>query len=129
MRTLSLATCCLLLTCSRGAIAAKQIEHTKDTLQVVKTNVSEKKAVLLDVRDDSEWDRGHIEGAIHIPLDQIKRGLKPDALPKDKVIYTYCEVGMRLLKAGRILSEKGFQVRPLKPGYQDLLKAGFKKAE
>jgi rhodanese-related sulfurtransferase len=50
-------------------------------------------------------------------------------LPKDKVIYTYCEVGMRSLKAGRVLSEKGFQVRPLKPGYQDLLKAGFKNAK
>jgi hypothetical protein len=36
---------------------------------------------------------------------------------------------MRSLKAGRFLDQKGFDVRPLKPGYQDLLKAGFRNAK
>lgn len=116
-----------MLTCAWAA------EHTKDSLDVVKKNVKEKKAVLVDVREESEWKAGHVEKAVFLPLSGLRGDLGPEEiakrLPKDKIIYTHCAVGKRALTAGDILAKHGYKVRPLKPGYKDLLKAGFKKAD
>jgi rhodanese-related sulfurtransferase len=49
-------------------------------------------------------------------------------LPKDKIIYTHCKAGGRALMCGDILKKQGYDVRPLKPGFSDLLQAGFDKA-
>jgi len=107
-------------------------EQTKESLQVVKKNVEEKKAVIVDVREKSEWDKGHVEGAIFLPLSELNRGLNAEMLtkrlPKGKILYTHCVVGKRSVSAGNHLEKHGFDVRPLKPGYQELLDAGFKKA-
>jgi phage shock protein E len=43
-------------------------------------------------------------------------------------VYTHCVMGVRALKAARILEQLGYNVRPLKAGYEDLVTAGFKKA-
>ena len=50
-------------------------------------------------------------------------------LPKDKIIYTHCRAGIRALACGEILKKHGFDVRPLKAGFQELVEAGFEKAE
>jgi len=70
---------------------------------------------VLDVRTDSEWRRGHVDGAVHIPLDQLRQRLAE--LPKDRVIYPYCGVGVRSYAAVRILLQNGFQVRNLSGGF------------
>ena len=107
-------------------------EHTKDSLATVKKNVDEEKAVLVDIREKSEWDEGHIENAVFLPLSALRDGVNAKELakrlPKDKILYTYCVVGKRALTAGNIIEKFGYKVRPLKPGYKDLLRAGFKKA-
>ena len=46
-------------------------------------------------------------------------------LPPDKIIYCHCQAGGRALVATSILQKMGYDVRPLKAGYADLLKAGF----
>ena len=124
---LVLAAVCGMLSVSTAA------EQTKDTLPTVKKNVDDKKAVLVDVREQSEWDAGHIDGAIFLPLSELKNGVDKDKLagklPKEKVVYTHCVVGKRCLAAANILEKLGYDVRPLKPGYKELLDAGFKKAE
>jgi rhodanese-related sulfurtransferase len=108
----------------------KEPEHTKDTLETVKKNVEADKAVIVDVREESEWKEGHLAGAIHAP--QSKLNLESELaelvkkLPKDKVIYTHCRAGGRALRCGEILKKQGFDVRPLKPGFEELIKAGFK---
>lgn len=108
-------------------------EPTKDTLATVKKSVSEEKAVLVDVREKSEWDAGHISGAVFLPLSVLRNGITADALakrlPKDQIIYTHCAVGVRSCTAADIMLKHGYDVRPLKPGYKDLIAAGFKKAE
>ena len=113
-----------------SAIAA---EPTKDTLGTVKQHVAEEKALLVDVRERSEWDSGHISGAILLPLSELRKGNSAEALakriPKDRVIYTHCAVGVRSCAAADILLKHGYDVRPLKPGYKELIGAGFKKAE
>ena len=64
-----------------------------------------------------------------LPLSALQDGVKADdvaqAVPKGKVVYCHCAAGRRALVAADILKKLGYDVRPLKPGYKDLLKAGF----
>jgi rhodanese-related sulfurtransferase len=107
-------------------------EHTKDTLATVKEKVAAKKAVIVDVREQEEWDSGHIEGAVLVPLSALQdtKGLQASLkrLPKDRILYTHCAVGVRSLKAAGILKKHGYDVRALKAGYAELLNAGFPNA-
>ena len=124
----------LLIALQSGASARPTIEFTKDKLEHVKKNVAAKKAVLVDVRSKEEWNEGHIEGSIFVPVTSLrKHSLDPKklkkTLPEKKTIYTFCVVGMRAKEAGLILEKQGYKVRVLKPGYEELIKAGFKKAE
>ena len=54
----------------------------------LKRLVAKGEAVIVDVRSQSAWDFGHIDGAIHIPLADLPSRLKE--LPKDKLIACYC---------------------------------------
>ena len=114
-----------------SSVAAAE-EHTTDTLATVKEQVAAKKAVLVDVRDKQEWNQGHVEGAIFLPFSELRLPDRTEEmlkqLPKDRVLYTHCVVGMRSLKAAEIHKTRGFEVRALKPGYDDLIKAGFEPA-
>lgn len=106
------------------------LEFTKDSLADVSKNVSEGKAILVDVRDLIEWNAGHVRGAVHLPWRDLQgmngEQLLLGKLPKDKIIYTYCAVGYRSSRAGKIIAKHKFDVRPLKPGFEELVKAGFK---
>jgi rhodanese-related sulfurtransferase len=128
------ATCCaraVMLTMVLGSAAGVAVaaEHTKDSLTAVQQAVAEQKAVLVDVREPEEWNEGHLSGARSLPLSALEKGVKPDALanllPKTKIIYVHCLSGGRCLKAADILAPLGYDVRPLKPGYQALVAAGF----
>lgn len=120
----------ILLVVSSVAVAE---EHTTDTLATVKEKVTAKKAVLVDVRDKQEWNQGHVEGAILLPFSELRLPDRTEEmlklLPKDRVLYTHCVVGMRSLKAAEILKNRGFDVRALKPGYDELIQAGFEPAK
>ncbi|MCY3005020.1 MAG: rhodanese-like domain-containing protein [Planctomycetota bacterium] len=104
-------------------------EHTKDSLASVKEKIADKKAVLVDVRDLVEWNAGHVQGAILLPWrdlqDKLTEAQVKEKLPKEKIIYTHCAVGYRSLRAAKILKKYGYEVRALKPGYDELVKAGF----
>jgi phage shock protein E len=108
-------------------------DHTKDTPEEVKKALADGKAVLLDVREKDEWDAGHLKDAKLLPLSTLKGGAKAEDVakvaPKDKIVYAHCGSGVRCLKAADELKKLGYDVRPLKPGYKDLLKAGFEPAE
>lgn len=104
-------------------------EHTNDTLKQVKQRLQNKTAILLDVREQAEWDAGHLKDASLVPLSKIKKGTDPKVASKDVIIYCHCRSGRRVLSAADILQKRGFDVRPLKAGFADLLKAGFQKAK
>jgi phage shock protein E len=109
------------------------VEFTKDSLEVVKQNVAKEKAVLVDVRSEEEWKQGHLEGSIFVPVTSLRKGGDPKVLaktlPQKKILYTFCVVGMRAKTAAYALEKHGYTVRALKAGYEDLVKAGFKKAK
>ena len=75
--------------------------------EILATKVSNGEVVLLDVREDSEWKEGHIDGALHLPLGEIN-GESVANLPKDKEIYIYCRSGRRAGEAEAILKSLGF---------------------
>jgi len=114
-------------------LAAFGAEHTMDSLDTVKMALKEDKAILLDVREKSEWDAGHLKDARSLPLSTITAGVKAvevaKVAPPGKIVYCHCGAGIRCLKAADELKKLGYDVRPLKPGYRDLLKAGFEPAE
>ena len=70
---------------------------------------------LLDVRCEIEYMNGHIQGAINIPLDDLRERL--GELDKNKIIVVYCQVGLRGYLADRILSQYGFQALNVTGGY------------
>ncbi|AQP37379.1 FAD-dependent oxidoreductase [Vibrio anguillarum] len=79
-------------------------------------NLSEDQ-VLLDVRNQGELESvGYLEGAINIPVDQLRHRM--NELPKDKEIVIYCQVGLRGNVAYRQLVNKGFKARNLIGGYR-----------
>jgi NADPH-dependent 2,4-dienoyl-CoA reductase/sulfur reductase-like enzyme/peroxiredoxin family protein/TusA-related sulfurtransferase/rhodanese-related sulfurtransferase len=71
--------------------------------------------ILLDVREDIEVDLGIIEGALHIPINDLRDQLH--MLSKDKTIVVYCAVGVRGYIASRILQQAGYKVKNLIGGY------------
>ena len=105
---------------------------SNDSLPTVQENVATHKAILVDVREPREWKDGHVQGAISLPLSSLKENVDTTALqrqlPKDKIVYTHCVMGVRALKAAKILDKLGYDARPLKAGYEDLVKAGFQKS-
>ncbi|MGI9475040.1 MAG: rhodanese-like domain-containing protein [Rubripirellula sp.] len=118
-----------------GRSQQRAVLHTADPLPRVLERVNGKKAILLDVREQSEWDAGHLRHAVLLPLSDLKKlkqnpdmQAKVKKLSKDKILYCHCKAGGRVLAATPILRSLGYDIRPLKAGYGDLLKAGFEKA-
>jgi rhodanese-related sulfurtransferase len=63
-------------------------------------------AVVLDVREDYEWEAGHIAGALHIPLEQLPARL--DELDPDVDVNVICRTGGRSFRATTWLTENGY---------------------
>ncbi|MFO0867381.1 MAG: rhodanese-like domain-containing protein [Pirellulales bacterium] len=128
-RTLTFVLPCLLAV----ALTADEPAPRAESLDTVKMNLAAKKAVLLDVRERGEWDEGHLLGATLLPVTKIREGADPkatlpDAAKPGMIIYCHCRAGRRAADAAEILRKKGYDARPLKEGFEDLLKAGFTKA-
>ncbi len=70
--------------------------------------------VLLDVRTQKEYDRGSLQGAVHIPLDDLRGRL--DELDTGKEYLVFCYVGLRGYLACCILDQHGFSTKNLTGG-------------
>jgi len=65
--------------------------------------------VLLDVRDEHEWDGGHARGAVHISLTELSSRIDEAAPDKMQLIITYCTVGPRAAEAEKKLRGMGYE--------------------
>mgnify|MGYP001068837008 CR=1 FL=1 len=63
-------------------------------------------AFLLDVRTVEEWNQGHVDGAVLIPLDQL--GARVNEVPKDQDVLIICRSGNRSGQARDLLRGQGF---------------------
>ena len=82
-------------------------------------HLEEEDALVLDVRDPEEYNRDHVEGALNIPIDEIRERLHE--LPKERQLKTYCFIGQRSYFAARALMQHGFNVKNLSGGFQCFL--------
>ena len=88
---------------------------------------SGKKGVIVDVREDDEWNEQHIPGAIHIPLAQLNERLLELKQYKDSPLITQCKAGGRSAKAVDVLKLAGFsKVHNMEGGIMAWEKAGLK---
>ncbi len=120
----------LILSCLLGVyLTAQATDHMQDSLGKVKEQLKEKRAVLVDVREPDEWNEGVVADAILISLSELKEGIDSKELakrlPPGKIVYTYCRSGVRSRTAADIIVKSGYDVRPLKAGYRDLIANGF----
>ena len=71
-------------------------------------------AVLLDVREPDEWAAGHVEGARHIPMNDIPR--RTAELDQDTDLVVVCKVGGRSAQVTAYLNQQGYRATNLDGG-------------
>ena len=74
---------------------------------IVEAKSAGKEPFILDVRNQAEYEAGHLKGAVNIPLDELRFEL--DSLPKTETIHIHCRSGYRAHLALRILKQRGFE--------------------
>lgn len=90
-----------------GFVAENIMLHRLKVIECSKLSSVEANALLIDVRTPAEFAEGTIEGAINIPLDEIRTRLAE--VPVHRPVYIFCQQGMRGYLAQRILVQKGFK--------------------
>jgi len=87
--------------------------------------VHDGRAVVLDVRPEDEFGRGHLPGAVNMPLSELRKRL--DELPRDREIVAYCRGPWCVLafEAVALLREHGRQARRLEGGLPEWRLAGL----
>ena len=81
-------------------------------------------AVVVDVRERFEFERGHVPGAINIPLTEVAE--RANEIPKDQPVVLHCALGSRSRLAGERLAGMGYEnVKNLGGGFSEWKKAGL----
>jgi rhodanese-related sulfurtransferase len=80
-------------------------------------------ALLLDVREQDEWDAGHVPGAMHIPLGEL--GMRYTELGRDRPLYVICRSGNRSYYAAQALCGAGWDARNVSDGMMGWQAAGL----
>jgi len=75
--------------------------------EIISQQVENNEITLLDVREDSEWNEGHIKGAKHIALGNLNIDTTK-GISKDTPLYVYCRSGKRAGEAELKLKKLGF---------------------
>src|SRR3954453_15569439 len=76
-------------------------------------------ATLLDVREDAEWDQGHVPGAVHISKSYIEQQIEAAVPNRDAAVVLYCAGAVRPLFAAQTLRDMGYSdVASMKGGFQ-----------
>ena len=88
------------------------------TQSIHSVDMTGKEEYILDVRNDEEWNNGHLDQAVNIPHGKLLNENIP--FNKEDKIYVHCQSGVRSSIAVGILENKGFEnVVNIREGYQD----------
>jgi rhodanese-related sulfurtransferase len=102
--------------------------------RIGETNVEEVKAkldrggafYLVDVREESEWSKGHLPNAVHLGKGIIERDIEKKINNTDAEIILYCGGGFRSALAADNLQKMGYtKVLSLNGGYKGWVKTGY----
>jgi rhodanese-related sulfurtransferase len=90
--------------------------------------LNENQVIILDVREPYEYNEGHINGAINIPLSTILVGIDQLKNIQGKKIILQCRVGGRSMRACQLLQAEGFKhdIWNLEGGIDAWKEAGYK---
>ena len=107
--------------CAAGRALDSVPQASAETLA---PRLARSEVVVIDVRGRSEWDVGHIAGAVHIPLGAVPERLAE--IPRDRTVVMQCETGSRSAIAASVLRVNGFQrVENLTGGFAAWQEAGL----
>ena len=81
----------------------KNLKKTNNIKEFIDNN-----AVIIDVRSESEFNSGNIEGSVNVPLKDLM--YRVNEFEKEKKYITVCTVGMRAESAKKFFKKRGFQV-------------------
>jgi rhodanese-related sulfurtransferase len=79
---------------------------------------------IVDVREPYEWEAGHIDGAVHIPLNQLMAGAGQD-LDTSRPVVAVCRSGNRSELAALMLQARGYQAHNMEGGMEAWESAGL----
>ena len=83
-------------------------------------------AAVVDVREASEWEQGHVPGASHVSKSYIEQQIEGIAPDRDQPVVLYCAGGVRSLFAAQTLVDMGYtDVVSVKGGFQAWKSAGY----
>ena len=82
--------------------------------------------VIVDVREQDEWDEGHVPGAVHIPRGHLESRIEATAPDRSRQVLVYCSAGNRSAFATKTLQELGYDDPvSLAGGFTDWKRNGF----
>lgn len=106
-RILSFLFCLLMLTGCGGNSADGSYEQI--TQEAAKEMMDTQDVIILDVREQEEYDSGHISGAVLLPVGTIDKDTAAGVIPeKDSILLVYCRSGNRSRTAASTLAELGY---------------------
>lgn len=90
-----------------GYVASNVLHGTFKQVNITEIRgLVEQGAFIADVREQCEWDDGHIIDAKHIPLSELRERL--DEIPRDEPVYLHCRSGQRSYNACMALQNRGY---------------------
>jgi rhodanese-related sulfurtransferase len=105
---------------AKKRIKEEDVQTTKKKLD------AGEKIILVDVREESEWARGHIPNAIHLGKGVIERDIEKAIPEKGATVVLYCGGGFRSALAADNLQKMGYSnVVSMGGGWRDWTQAGF----
>lgn len=82
--------------------------------------------VWIDVRTEREYNQGHLEGALNVPVNRIAREIATISPDRDAPIHLYCRSGSRAEAALQLLREMGYTRVQNHGAYKDLVTRGMR---
>ena len=101
----------LLLTGCGGTTsnASSESDYQQISQEEAKEMMDTQDVIILDVREQDEYDSGHIPGAILLPVGTIDEETAAEVIPeKDSTVLVYCRSGNRSKTASSALAELGY---------------------
>ncbi|MFH7334235.1 rhodanese-like domain-containing protein [Streptomyces sp. KHY 26] len=89
------------------------------------TRGGDAQAVLLDVREQREWDAGHAPGAVYAPLSGLVAGAALPDVARERPLVVICRSGQRSQQAAALLTARGARVVDVKGGMRAWSAAGY----
>ena len=110
----------VLLVCSKPEVESV----SSDTAAAM---FAQRQAVIVDVREQQEWDEARIEGAIHVPLGQLSSRLQELEPYRNTTLIVQCRSGRRSAEAFHIIKAAGYEhIYNLQGGIQSWVESGHK---